>query len=291
MINRSNLLVLGLWGFTLVAATPAQSQGPPPTFDPPKSYYLSLGDSLAYGFQSFKFAEGLLPSAYNTGYTDVFGAQLRQIRPGIVTVNYGCPGETTESFVMSGGCIWTQHGYQLHDTYSGSQLQAALTFLREHPGQVSPITIALWGNDLPMLVGSCTFNNQIDLTCIQNATPGFIRDLVMRISGILEQLRAAAPDAEIILTGTVDENLKVLAFADPLFQDLNASMAQAAATNRVRFADPFPIFNPQGNVTAEVQTICTLTLLCTDGDIHPSDVGYRALANVIFDASGYSRLQ
>src|SRR5215472_15950478 len=133
MMNRSNLLVLGLWAFTLVAATPAHSQGPPPTFDPPKSYYLSLGDSLAYGFQSFKFAEGLPPSAYNTGYTDVFAARLQQIRPGIITVNYGCPGESTESFIStnppSDGCIWTRAGHQLHDSYSGSQLQAALTFL------------------------------------------------------------------------------------------------------------------------------------------------------------------
>src|SRR5215831_10889294 len=122
MMNRYNLLLLGLLGFAMVAAPQAQSQGPPPQFNPPKSYYLSLGDSLAYGFQSFKFAEGLPPSAYNTGYTDVFGAQLQQIRPGIITVNYGCPGESTESFVstdpLSDGCIWTRTSHQLHDSYS-----------------------------------------------------------------------------------------------------------------------------------------------------------------------------
>src|SRR5215469_11870941 len=215
---------LGLLGLTMVAATAAQTQSLPPQFNPPKSYYLSLGDSLAYGFQSFKFAEGLPPSAYNTGYTDVFGARLRQIVPGIVTVNYGSPGESTESFVSTDPlpCIWTKTGHQLHDSYSGSQLQAALTFLRTHPGQVSPITLTLWGNDFPMLVGPCTFNNQIDPTCIRDAAPGFIRDLVKRISGILEQLRSAAPDAEILVTGASDTFLDALAFADPLFQALNA---------------------------------------------------------------------
>jgi lysophospholipase L1-like esterase len=281
--------LLGILNLIIGAAMPAQSQGPPPQFNPPKSYYLSLGDSLAFGFQSFKFAEGLPPSAYNTGYADVFGARLQQIRPGIVTVNYGCPGESTESFV-SGGCIWTETGHQLHDSFSGSQLQAALTFLRAHPGQVSPITLTLWGNDFPMFLGPCTFNGQIDLTCIQDAGPGFIRDLVKRISGILEQLRSAAPDAEIIVTGTWDGNLDALAFADPLFQVLNASIAQAAATNRVRFADPFPIFNPQGDLTREMQTLCTLTLLCRDSDSHPSDAGYEALAGLIIDASQYIRL-
>jgi lysophospholipase L1-like esterase len=291
VIGRARVIVL--LGLMMLATMRAQSQYPPPQFNPPKSYYLSLGDSLAYGFQSFKFAEGLPPSAYNTGYTDVFGARLRQIAPGIVTVNYGCPGESTESFVSTDPlpCIWTKTGHQLHDSYSGSQLQAALTFLRTHPGQVSPITLTLWGNDFPMLLGPCTFNNQIDLACIRDAAPGFIRDLVKRISGILEQLRSAAPDAEILVTGTWDGHLDALAFADPLFQALNLSMAQAAAANRVRFADPFPVFNPQGDMSAEVQAICALTLLCTDGDSHPSDTGYRALATLIFDASLYNRLQ
>jgi len=99
----------GLLALTIVATTPAQSQVPP-QFNPPKSYYLSLGDSFAYGFQSFKF--GLPPSAYNTGYTDVFGARMQQISPGIITVNYGCPGESTDSFTdPTLQCIWTMMGH------------------------------------------------------------------------------------------------------------------------------------------------------------------------------------
>jgi hypothetical protein len=111
------------------------------------------------------------------------------------------------------------------------------------------------------------------------------------ISAILAQLRSAAPDAEIILIGDPDSFIYALSFADPLFQALNLSMAQAAAANRVRFADPFPVFNPQGDLTAEVLALCTFTLLCRDNDSHPSDAGYRALAGVIFDASDYIRLQ
>src|SRR4051794_8143343 len=128
-MRRFSFLPLGLSGLTIVAIMPAQWRGPPPQFDPPKSYYLALGDSFTYGFQGFKFAAGLPPSAYNTGYVDVFGARLQQIRPGIIAVNYGCPGESTATFV-AGGCIWTETGYQLHHRFSGSQLQAALIFLR-----------------------------------------------------------------------------------------------------------------------------------------------------------------
>ena len=91
--------------------------------------------------------------------------------------------------------------------------------------------------------------------------------------------------------GDPDTFIDALSFADPLFQHLNLSMAQAAAANRVRFADPFPVFNPQGDLTAEVQALCTFTLLCRDNDSHPSDAGYRALAGVIFDASDYIQLQ
>ena len=58
----------------------------------PRAYYLALGDSMAYGFQPTKAAKGLPPSGFDTGYVDVFAAQLRALKPGIRVVNYGCPG-------------------------------------------------------------------------------------------------------------------------------------------------------------------------------------------------------
>jgi hypothetical protein len=80
------------------------------------------------------------------------------------------------------------------------------------------------------------------------------------------------------------------AFADPLFTLLNRAQQAAAAAVRARFADPFPVFNPPGDETAETAAICTLTLLCSQGDGHPSDAGYRALASIVWTASGYARL-
>lgn len=79
-------------------------------------------------------------------------------------------------------------------------------------------------------------------------------------------------------------------FADPLIEALNVSLASAAEAARARFANPFPILNPQADPSLETQTICTLTQLCTVGDGHPSDAGYLVLANVVFEASGYARL-
>ena len=254
-----------------------------PKFNPPKGYYLALGDSVAYGYQAFKV--GLPPSAFNTGYVDDFGVRLRQIQPGIVTVNYGCPGETTSSFI-AGPCPWTSIGQQLHDNFSGSQLDAAIAFLRAHPGEVSPITITIWGNDVSQFVGSCAG----DSTCIQNGAPRFFVRIGMNLSTILRRLRAAAPNAEIILTGAWDSFIGAFDIADPLFEGLNAAMASVAAGLQVWFADPFPLFNPQGDIGAETQAICTLTLLCAEGDSHPSDTGYQALGDVVLTGSGYARL-
>src|SRR5512145_2391275 len=140
-------IVLGL--LALLAPGPLAAGPLQPKFNPPKSYYLALGDSVTYGYQQSKV--GLPPAAFDTGYVDDFAVLLRQIRPGITTVNFGCPGETTGSFIL-GPCLWTTFGERLHDDFTGSQLDAAVGFLRAHPGEVSPITITLWGGDVRELV-------------------------------------------------------------------------------------------------------------------------------------------
>ena len=61
----------------------------------PQSYYLALGDSIAYGFQPGK---GGSAAAFDTGYVDLFAARLRKLSPKIAVVNYGCPGESSVTF-------------------------------------------------------------------------------------------------------------------------------------------------------------------------------------------------
>lgn len=249
----------------------------------PKQYYLALGDSITYGYQASKHEAGLPPSAFNTGYVDVFAARLREIRPDITVVNYGCPGESTRSF-LKGPCLWTEFGERLHDSFTGSQLDAALSFLRSHPGEVSPITLTLWGNNVREFVGVC----QGDPTCLQSGAVKFIDDVSKDLAKILKALRKEAPDADIIITGSWDSFIDALVFADPLFQLLNASMAAVAAEHGVRFADPFRVFNPQGDPQREIDTLCALLLLCTpERDSHPSDLGYQVLGDLVWRVSGY----
>jgi lysophospholipase L1-like esterase len=260
------------------------SEDQPAQFNPPKSYYLALGDSFAYGFQLRKVLAGLPPSAFDTGYVDVFAGRLRAIRREIAVVNYGCPGESTVSFV-TGPCPWTASGGALHNHFQGSQLDAALAFLGAHAGQVSPITLQLFGNDMLEFIRSCGG----DFACIQREGPAAIAQFGSRLTVILAQLRAAAPEAEIMVIGAWNGRVDLFAETDPLFQAANAAIAAAAWQARARFADVTPVFNPQDEL-ARITAICTLTLFCSEADGHPSDAGYSAIADVVYEVSDYARL-
>src|SRR5436305_1963363 len=65
LLDRVSVLVL--FGLKITAMLPAQSVSPPPVFDPPKGYYLALGDSFAYGYQPAKGNAGLPASSFSSG--------------------------------------------------------------------------------------------------------------------------------------------------------------------------------------------------------------------------------
>ncbi|PWU17452.1 MAG: hypothetical protein C5B48_15925 [Candidatus Rokuibacteriota bacterium] len=254
-------------------AASGASQGP--VYEPPQRYYLALGDSMAYGFQPTK--ANAPPSAVKTGYVDVFAARLRKLAAAIKVVNYGCPGESTVTFVR-GGCDWLKHGGNLHDAFRGSQLKAAQAFLRAHPGKVSPITVTLWGNDLPF-----------PLSRSAKSAPGAIASLGSRLRSILEQLRAAAPTSEIIVSGAWNPEADRVARAEPLYRSVDAAIRGAATAARARVATMFPALDGTGNAKAQQARLCRLTFYCSKGDPHPTDAGYRAMADAFMAASGYAR--
>src|SRR6476659_5960317 len=71
----------------------------------PASDYLALGDSLAYGYQAAKFGAeypNVVPASFNTGYADVLSGWLQSLKRPIDTTNFGCPGESSDSFRFGG---------------------------------------------------------------------------------------------------------------------------------------------------------------------------------------------
>ena len=118
---------------TAAIGNAASSTSPQTVSDAPQSYYLALGDSMAYGYQPDKASPETGLRRFARVYVDLFAASLRRLSPKIQVVNYGCPGESSVTFTRS-GCPGLSDGFRLHDTFRGSQLKAALSFLRTHNG-------------------------------------------------------------------------------------------------------------------------------------------------------------
>jgi lysophospholipase L1-like esterase len=273
---KRTLLRRGWFLATLALALLTATAAACPPDNRPKRYYLALGDSIAYGFQTAKANAGRPPSAF-IGYPDIVAARLHQLNPRTTLINYSCPGESTTSY--SHPCLWKASGHDLHDDYAGAQRDAALNFLRQHRGQVSPITMSLNGNDINAYLGSCP---PADLACLQAGAAAATTAYGVRLLAILRELRAAAPDADIVVVGAYNPNVGAFGFSDPLFRGVNAAQASAAASIKARFADPFAVFNPPGGDAVETAAICALTLMCTEHDSHPSDDGYQALADIVW---------
>ena len=257
-----------------LVGTAAGSAAQGPVYQAPQSYYLALGDSMAYGLQPTKASAP--PSAVRTGYVDVFAARLRKLSPQIQVVNYGCPGESTMTFTR-GGCDWLEHGGRLHDPFRGSQLRAAEAFLRAHPGKVSPITLTLWGAELA------------PLSAQGSHAKSAIVSFSTRFAAILRQLRAAAPSAELIVTGAWNPEADRLARVEPLYRSVDTAIRRAATASRARVANMFAALNGPGGLAAQKARLCSITFYCSKGDPHPTDAGYRAMAGAFLTASGYPR--
>ena len=137
--------------------------------------------------------------------------------------------------------------------------------------------MTLWGDDLA------------PLSAKGKHAPSAIASFASRLDSILRQLRAAAPTAEIIVTGAWNPEADQLAKIEPLYRSVDAAIARAAAASRARVANMFAALNGPGNVRAQQARLCALTFFCSKGDPHPTDAGYRAMADAFMTASGYPR--
>lgn len=271
----------------IVGALPAAADSG--QYQAPRKYYLALGDSLAYGFEQAKFPAPA--TSFNTGYVDDFAASIHTLRPDVQVTNYGCPGETTSSYLST--CLWhAAAGLPLHDTYTTSQEAAALAFLRAHPGQVSPITIDLGGNDALNLIHGCGFNS----TCIGGGLPTVLQTVTTNMTTILAELRAAAPRSEIIVMEYYNP-LYVVPLVGPgtdtLVGELNNAIGAAAIPSGARIAKTFPVINGNPTFPSEFAAVCGLTGMCfpaPGNDIHANDAGYALIADQFWAASGYGEL-
>jgi lysophospholipase L1-like esterase len=248
------------------------------------TYYVSLGDSAAAGYQPL--------GSDSRGYADQLYMRLQASMPDLQLLKLGCPGETADSLIAgtSSPC----------DYPSGSQLNEATSFLQAHPGQIAFITINIGVNDVldACLRGPLAV---IDLLCVRRTMPSVQADL----ASIIEALRNAAPNVPIAGMSywnpflgfwTFNPVGKIVAVIDnrgmramnaglvATYQAEGALVADVAGPDYFNIEDYSPlVWTRWGKVPVNVANACRWTWFCTrgpfQGDPHPNTTGYGVIAD------------
>ena len=261
------------------AAVPtAQASGGP-------DYYLALGDSLSVGVQVG------FPDGTGVGYTDDLYTQLHAHDAALQLAKLGCPGETTATMI-NGACPDTHFPYPA----GHSQLAAAVAFLHAHAGHVKYLTIDIGAND----VDGCASGGSINAQCVAQGAVSIAKNL----DTILCALRAADGGHPISagmsyydpflaewLTGTSGQAVATASVA--LLTTINTAEATEFTLYGFRTADVFDHFQtanflPLGTwngktVPVNVATLCKITWMCTNGNIHANAIGYGVIADAFAD--------
>ncbi len=251
---------------------------------PSYQYYLSLGDSLGFGYSAANlvaFEQNHNPADF-AGYTQILAADLHLTGS---TTNLSCPGESTTTMLGIGGhtCPAAASGLGTWP-YSGSQLAAATAFLKSRPWwDRGLITLSIGANDVLPIVGGCLTNPSCP------ALAPVLKTMRNNLSTILGRLRSAAPFATIVVLLPYNpfghaypaSNIPAVAF--------DLSIAAVALVHFAAVADAFVPINVRNASTFDCGH---LVYFCTSAtptdayptDIHPTDAGYAVIANAFEDA-------
>ncbi|HEX4396771.1 MAG TPA: SGNH/GDSL hydrolase family protein [Trebonia sp.] len=287
------LTVMAAAALTACSSPPAvkSAAAKPP---PPASYYLALGDSLSRGVQPDAAGASV---ETGQGYPDLVYATLLASHPALRLVRLGCPGETTKTMMHGGICHYS----------AGSQLAAAIAFLRAHRGHVFLVTIDIGANDLE----DC--GNRPSLTQLASCI-GQLPKATANVAAILASLRAAAgPGVRIVgmnyylpalaewrsgLLGRATAQLSEK-FAVAYDDLLKRAYGQAGITvanvfgafETTNFGDPVTVPGI-GSVPRNVARICQWTWECAPPprgpNQHANAAGYRVIAGAILAAAKLS---
>jgi lysophospholipase L1-like esterase len=261
--------------------------------DSPASYYLALGDSLSQGVQPD--SAGISVSTPD-GYPDQLYAILRRHHPGLRLVKLGCQGETTGTMIHGGICSYP----------GGSQLAAAIAFLRAHRGRVPLITIDIGANDPDSCITLPTVGKLA--SCAARSVPA----AAVNLAKILTQLRLAAPGVRMIamnyylpaLAQWRDDGILGHAFArlsELAAVGYNFVLTKVYQAFGVRIADVFGAFHTSdfsgqvtlrglGSLPRNVAAICQWTWECAASPRGPNEhanrAGYAVIAHAFLLADG-----
>lgn len=269
---------LAVTAVTVLLSTPALAADAT-TASSDTNYYVSLGDSLASGYQPDVAKDTRI------AYTDRLYAQLKKSDPGLKHIRLGCTGETTQSLIKGGVC---------HYPNAGSQLDAALQAMAQHHGKVAYVTLSVGANDIQACVSA---TGTLDGACLGRTSRSMGQNLA-RITAALHK----AGTKNTRFAGSTYYNPFLAAWSlgapgqkaarssAPLIKAGNAGIAQVYRSTGFTVADvagafSSDAFTPEvnapgaGKVPENVAKICRLTWACTPKtDPHPNASGHKVIA-------------
>lgn len=246
--------------------------------------YLSVGDSLAYGYQNDTVTP-TGPAGY-PGYTAAYDAFLStQAGTPVSLLDLGIVGETSATLLQT-----TSDNGLLNSNYTGTTSQFALltSTLQDSSRTVGTITVQIGANDILGLAASAPFE-QAYFSSDQAAQQQLLSAALTTIAGnedtLLTQITSLAPMARVQVLGYYNPyaalpatnltNVYLKAVSSALITGFNATFQQAAAAHHAQYIDLATPF-------AGHEDTLTLSNELIDGTYpndHPSTAGYAVIAS------------
>jgi lysophospholipase L1-like esterase len=218
------------------------------------------------------------------GYPEIAAQQL-----DLADVNASCPGEATGGFLSltgtDNGCRTYRFGFMfpLHVSYSGTQMDFALDYLRTHHN-VRLVTIDIGANDVFVLQRGCALTSN-PAACVTAGLPGVLATIEANLRTIFSEIRGE---------GRYRGRLVTLSYYSLAYDPATAAGAQQlnqpiiAATKAFGgiVASGFDAFRPAALAAGGSSCAAGLLILLSPGncDVHPTPKGRDLLARAIVEA-------
>lgn len=294
------LAAVGLVAVAAVALAPGRSAARAAT-PAGTVYYVAIGASEALGFQGGPYGP---TTPTDQGYTSDLVSLERARWPGLGLALFACAGLRVEMALAGGRSTSLPPSFQQVASGAttgrcrrrgGSEVGTASSFIRSHPGHVVLVTLDLGYPD----VAACLAGEAVDDACVTDALARVRAGLPM----VVARLRSAG-GRSLEIVGLEHED-PLLAYyllgssPDPAFAEASAVVTEqfnrvvnaAYASVGVRVAHVGAAFatgdvaqgylEGWGPVPLDVKAICSLTWMCTDGNIHPNARGYLRIASAV----------
>ncbi len=282
MAGMMRLAVAALTAATIACSRGAEAEQLQQPLSTRAPVYLALGDSLAFGWH-----DGIA-DPWNPHWFVGYASYLAELID-LPLVNAACPSEASGSFLDASlpddGCRAFKAAHPLHVEYGSTQMEYATSFVGAHP-RLRLVTLQLGVNDLQLMAKTCA----MDPTCIASSVPGQLSALAGNMVNVLAGLRFAGYKGQILVIDYYAPN------TDPTYSMLvgvlNQALGEAVAAARAFLGDDrIALVDLRAPFAAEAAAVggdpCATGLInrLANGacEIHPSEAGYRFIAQLIAD--------